>query len=45
VLAEQAWMLAPVDVVHRLDAVTRPFAYVRLLGDRAAVDATKTRTG
>jgi hypothetical protein len=30
-------------VVHRLDAVTGPFAYVRLLGDRAAVDAgTKT---
>jgi uncharacterized protein YecE (DUF72 family) len=39
VLADQAWMVAPLDVVHRLDVVTGPFAYVRLLGDRAAVDA------
>ena len=43
VLADQAWMLMPLDVVHRYDVVTGPFAYVRLLGDRAAVDAaTKT---
>jgi hypothetical protein len=39
VLADQAWMLAPLDVVHRHDVVTGPFAYVRLLGDRAAVEA------
>jgi uncharacterized protein YecE (DUF72 family) len=39
VVADQAWMVAPLDVVHRFDAVTGPFAYVRLLGDRAAVDA------
>ena len=39
VLADQAWMLAPLDVVHRFDVATGPFAYVRLLGDRAAVDA------
>jgi hypothetical protein len=39
VLADQAWMLAPLDVVHRLDAVAGPFDYIRLLGDRAAVDA------
>jgi hypothetical protein len=39
VLADQAWMLAPLDVVHRLDAVTRAFGYVGPLGDRAAVDA------
>jgi hypothetical protein len=42
VLAEQAWMLAPLDVVHKFDVVTGPIAYVRLLGDRATVDvATK----
>jgi hypothetical protein len=32
-------MPTPHSVVERLDAVTGPFAYVRLLGDRAAVDA------
>jgi hypothetical protein len=32
-------MLAPLDVVHRHDVVTGPFAYVRLLGDRATADA------
>jgi hypothetical protein len=36
-------MTSPLSVVQRLDAVTGPFAYVRLLGDREAVDAlTKT---
>jgi uncharacterized protein YecE (DUF72 family) len=39
VLPDQAWMPSPLDVVEKLDAVTGPFAYVRLLGDRAAVDA------
>jgi hypothetical protein len=29
----------PSDGTRRLDAVTGPFAYVRLLGDREAVDA------
>jgi uncharacterized protein YecE (DUF72 family) len=38
VLPEQAWMPHPLEVVARLDAVTGPFAYVRLLGDRQAVD-------
>ena len=43
VVADQAWMLSPLDVVSQGDAVTGPFAYVRLLGDRNAVDAlTKT---
>jgi hypothetical protein len=32
-------MPSPLSVVQRLDAVTGPFAYVRLLGDREAVDA------
>jgi uncharacterized protein YecE (DUF72 family) len=39
VLADQVWMPSPLEVLHRLDAVTGPFAYVRLLGDRNAVDA------
>jgi uncharacterized protein YecE (DUF72 family) len=39
VLPDQAWMPSPLDVVKRLDVVTGPFAYVRLLGDREAVDA------
>jgi hypothetical protein len=30
---------SPLSVVQRPDAVTGPFAYVRLLGDREAVDA------
>ena len=32
-------MPTPLSVVERLEVVTGPFAYVRLLGDRAAVDA------
>jgi uncharacterized protein YecE (DUF72 family) len=39
VLPDQAWMPSPLSVVERLDVVTGPFAYLRLLGDRAAVDA------
>ena len=39
VLPDQAWMPSPLTVVRTVDAVTGPFAYVRLLGDRAAVDA------
>ena len=39
VLPDQAWMPSPLSVVQQLDAVTGPFAYVRLLGDREAVDA------
>src|SRR5262249_22504778 len=43
VVADQSWMPAPLEVVRKVDAVTGPFAYVRLLGDRNAVDAL-TRT-
>jgi uncharacterized protein YecE (DUF72 family) len=39
VLPDQAWMPGPLSVVERLDVVTGPFAYLRLLGDRAPVDA------
>jgi hypothetical protein len=36
-------MPPPLTVVQRLDAATGPFAYLRLLGDREAVDnLTKT---
>jgi uncharacterized protein YecE (DUF72 family) len=37
-LADQAWVPSPLSLVEKLDAVTGPFAYVRLLGDRKAVD-------
>jgi uncharacterized protein YecE (DUF72 family) len=39
VLPDQVWMPSPLSVVERLDVMTGRFAYVRLLGDRAAVDA------
>jgi uncharacterized protein YecE (DUF72 family) len=39
VLPDQVWMPPPLSVVQRLDVVTGPFAYVRPLGDREAVDA------
>jgi uncharacterized protein YecE (DUF72 family) len=39
VLPDQVWMPSPLSVIGRLDAVTGPFAYIRLLGDREAVDA------
>jgi uncharacterized protein YecE (DUF72 family) len=38
VLPDQAWMPSPLSVVQKLDVVTGPFSYVRLLGDREAVD-------
>src|SRR5438552_486648 len=38
-LADQAWVPSPLSLVQKLDAVTGPLAYVRLLGDRAEVDA------
>jgi uncharacterized protein YecE (DUF72 family) len=42
-LADQSWVPSPLSLVKKLDPVTGPFAYVRLLGDRTEVDAlTKT---
>jgi uncharacterized protein YecE (DUF72 family) len=38
VLTDQAWMPSPLSLVHKFDTVTGPFAYFRLLGDRAEVD-------
>jgi len=41
VLPDQVWMPSPLSLVQRadLDVVTGAFAYIRLLGDREAVDA------
>ena len=41
VLPDQVWMPSPLSLVQRadLDVVTGPFAYVRRLRDREAVDA------
>jgi len=38
VLTDQAWMPSPLELMERLDVLTGPFAYIRLLGDRKAVD-------
>jgi uncharacterized protein YecE (DUF72 family) len=38
-LADHDWMPPPLEVVRQLDVVTGPLAYLRLLGDRAAVEA------
>lgn len=37
-LADQKWMPSPLQLIRRMDVVTGPFAYVRLLGDRDEVD-------
>ena len=39
VVPDQAWMPTPLSVVQKLDVLTGPFGYFRLLGDRDAVDA------
>src|SRR5262245_46870582 len=44
-LPDQARMPSPLSVVERLDVVTGPFAYLRLLGDREAVDALTPTLG
>jgi uncharacterized protein YecE (DUF72 family) len=42
-IADQVWVPSPLTLTKRLDVVTGPFAYIRLLGDRAEVDRlTKT---
>jgi uncharacterized protein YecE (DUF72 family) len=38
VLTDQAWMPTPLALSQKLDVVTGPRAYLRLLGDRSAVD-------
>jgi uncharacterized protein YecE (DUF72 family) len=42
-LADQAWVPSPLSLAKKLDVVTGPFGYIRLLGDRKEVDdRTKT---
>jgi uncharacterized protein YecE (DUF72 family) len=38
VLADQAWMPLPEEIARKIDAITGPIGYLRLLGDRKAVD-------
>ena len=37
-LADQVWVPSPATLLTKLDPLTGPFAYIRLLGDRAEVD-------
>jgi hypothetical protein len=37
-LGDQVWMPSPLSLVQKFDVVTGPFAYFRLLGDRAEVE-------
>src|SRR5262249_15883806 len=37
-VSDQAWTPPPLRLVKALDVLTGPFAYLRLLGDRAEVD-------
>jgi uncharacterized protein YecE (DUF72 family) len=42
VLTEQTWMPRPAEVVAKLDPVTGPLGFVRLLGDRDAIEKVTT---
>jgi len=42
VLVQQSWMPTPGDVMKKLDVFTGPFAYLRLLGDRDAIEKITT---
>lgn len=41
-LADQAWMPSPKEVLERLDPVTGPWSYLRMLGDRKEVEKYTT---
>ena len=41
-LTEQSWMPSPREVLQRVDPVTGPFAFVRLLGDRQGIERVTT---
>src|SRR4051812_3472489 len=41
-LTEQTWMPRPADVVKQVDPITGPLAFVRLLGDREAIEKVAT---
>jgi uncharacterized protein YecE (DUF72 family) len=42
-LTEQSWMPRPAKVVETIDPVTGPLGFVRLLGDREAIEKVTTR--
>lgn len=44
-LTEQKWMPRPAEILERLDPVTGPLAYVRLLGDRESIEKLTTTWG
>lgn len=44
-LTEQKWMPTPAEVAGRVDPVTGPFAFVRLIGDREAIEKLTTTWG
>jgi uncharacterized protein YecE (DUF72 family) len=41
-LTEQKWMPTPAQVAERIDPVTGPLAFVRLIGDREAIEKVAT---
>jgi uncharacterized protein YecE (DUF72 family) len=41
-LTEQKWMPTPAQVAGRIDPITGPFAFVRLIGDREAIEKIAT---
>lgn len=41
-LTEQTWMPKPTEVAERIDPVTGPFSFVRLIGDREAMEKITT---
>jgi uncharacterized protein YecE (DUF72 family) len=42
-LTEQGWMPRPVEVAEEIDPITGPLGFVRLLGDREAIERITTR--
>jgi uncharacterized protein YecE (DUF72 family) len=41
-LTEQKWMPTPAEVAEKIDPVTGPFSFVRLIGDREAIEKIAT---
>jgi uncharacterized protein YecE (DUF72 family) len=41
-LTEQKWMPTPAEVAQKIDPVTGPFSFVRLIGDREAIEKIAT---
>ncbi len=41
-LTEQSWMPSPKEIAGRLDPITGPFSFVRLLGDRQGIERITT---